>query len=78
MHLVTHLSDPEALKGPISLLTIDEVAKRLGCSRPHVYRLIAMGVLSVVDISTPGSKRSKSRVRSDVLEDYITSQTWSA
>lgn len=41
----------------------------------HVYRLIAAGELRVVDIAQPGARKSKTRVRSDDLDDYIESRT---
>jgi excisionase family DNA binding protein len=41
----------------------------------HIYRLIADGELRAVDISQRGSKRSKTRVRSDDLEAYIEVRT---
>ena len=60
----------------LRLYSIPETAELLGgCSEPHVYRLIAAGVLRAVDISVPGSKRSKTRIRSDDLADYIERQT---
>ncbi len=65
--------------GELRLYTIPETADLLGgVSEMHVYRLIAAGVLDVVDIAMPGSRRSKSRIRSDHLADYIKSQTRSA
>lgn len=60
------------------LLTIDETAERLGCSKPHVYRLIQAGALRSVDISAPDSRRSKSRVRLDDLQSYIDAGSWDA
>ena len=60
------------------LLTIPEAADRLSCSNPHVYRLIQRGALRAVDISTPDSKRSKTRVRSDDLQGYIEDGSWDA
>jgi excisionase family DNA binding protein len=59
----------------VDLLPIKQAAARLGCSHNHVYRLIASGVLSVVDISQPGSVRAKSRVRSDEIDAYIEQHT---
>ena len=52
---------------------IDEAATRLGCSRSHVYDLIAAGELRTVNISARG--RSKTRIRSDDLADYIERRT---
>jgi excisionase family DNA binding protein len=57
------------------LLRIPEAAGRLGCSERHVYRLISQRALSVVDIATPGSRCSKSRIREDELARYIDAQT---
>ncbi len=60
----------------IKLYSIPEAAQRLGdCSEMHVYRQIAAGELRAVDISTPGSRRTKTRIRSDDLADYIERQT---
>lgn len=59
----------------LSLLTIKDAAARLGCSGEHVYRLIAAGVLRAVDIAGPAARRTKTRVRSDDLADYIDRQT---
>jgi hypothetical protein len=70
-----HVTAPAELR----LYTIPETAALMGgVSEMHVYRLIAAGVLDVVDIATPGSRKSKSRVRSDDLADYIKRQTRSA
>lgn len=44
----------------------------------HVYRLIAAGELSTVDIATPGAGRPKTRIRSDDLATYINRNTRSA
>jgi excisionase family DNA binding protein len=60
------------------LLTIPGTAEKLECSEMHIYRLIAAGELRAVDIATPGSGRSKTRVRSDDLADYIERQTRTA
>jgi excisionase family DNA binding protein len=62
-------------QGPISLLTIKVAAERLDCSTTHVYRLIASGQLRAADIAPAGSGRTKTRVRSDDLADYINRQT---
>ena len=58
------------------LLTIGETAERLGVrSDRTVYALITAGKLRAVDIRGPGSKRSKTRIREDDLQDYIDSVT---
>jgi excisionase family DNA binding protein len=60
---------------PLVLLTPAQAGERLGASEMHVYRAIAAGDLRAVDIANPGSKRSKTRVRSDDLEAYIEART---
>jgi len=60
----------------VRLLTPKETGVRLGgASENHVYRLIAVGALRAVDISLPGSRRSKTRVREDDLAAYIERRT---
>jgi excisionase family DNA binding protein len=59
----------------VELHTIERAADRLGCSKMHVYRLIAAGLLQAVDIASPGAGRSKTRIRSDDLTAYIERQT---
>lgn len=66
---------PASPAADVDLFTINDVAERLRCSRDHVYRLINAGLLKVVDISAPGSLRTKSRVRSDDFQDYINRRT---
>lgn len=56
----------------IAVLSIGQVAERLECSKPHVYRLINTGALPAVDIAPPDSKRSKTRVRLDDLDAFLT------
>jgi excisionase family DNA binding protein len=53
------------------LHTIPQVAEILTCSRPHVYALIDSGRLGSVDISTPGSGRTKLRVRHEDLLSFL-------
>lgn len=57
------------------LLTIPQVAERLGLARSTVYTRIADGDLPVVDV---GKGTSKSRVRSDHLDQYIEKLTRTA
>jgi excisionase family DNA binding protein len=59
----------------ISLLTPKEAGDRLRCSEKHVYRLIARGLLRAVDIAQPGSRKPKTRIRSDDLDAYIDAST---
>jgi excisionase family DNA binding protein len=60
------------------LYTVPAAAEYLGCSEMHIYRLIAKGVLRAVDISMPGSGRSKTRIRPDDLGAYLEQQTRTA
>ena len=69
------LADAAAAAGNPPVLTIPAAAGQLGCSEMHIYRLIAAGQLRAVDISMPGSVRSKTRIRADDLTSYIEQQT---
>jgi excisionase family DNA binding protein len=60
---------------PTTLLTIPATGDRLGCSPMHVYRLISSGELRAVDVSQPGSRKPKTRVRSDDIDAYIEART---
>lgn len=51
--------------------TIPEVAAILACSKTHVYALIDAGALHAIDIGTPGSPRSKKRVRHEDLVAFL-------
>jgi excisionase family DNA binding protein len=55
-----------------ALLRVAEAAERLGCSRWHIYDLIAKGQLAAVDI---GIGRAQTRVREDELTAYIEART---
>lgn len=57
------------------LLSVTRAAEALDCSRGHVYSLIAAGELRAVEIKTPASTRSKTRVRAEDLDDYIEAAT---
>jgi excisionase family DNA binding protein len=57
------------------LHTPAEAADRIRASESHVYRLIADGKLRAVDIAQPGSRKPKTRVRSDDLDAYIEAST---
>ena len=59
----------------VKLYSVAATAEALGCSKMHVYRQIAAGLLPTVDIGTPGAGRSKTRIRSDDLADYIDRNT---
>ena len=57
------------------LHTPAEAAERIRASESHVYRLIADGKLRAVDIAQPNSRKPKTRVRSDDLDEYIEAST---
>lgn len=48
-----------------------EVAAILGCSRTHVYRLMKAGALRAIDISVPGARAPKSRIRREDLDAFL-------
>ena len=54
----------------MNLLTLPEAGRRLGCSRGHVYDLIAAGHLRRFDISA-NPKATKTRVSDDDVTAYI-------
>lgn len=45
------------------LLSTEEVAKRLGCSVPHVHRLHDAGELPAVDLGLPGERVRRPKLR---------------
>ena len=55
----------------VTVLTPQQVADNLGCSKVHVYRLINGGDLKAIDISAPGSRRTKTRILVEDLNNYI-------
>lgn len=57
------------------LLTIPATADKLQVAPNTVYRLIASGDLRAVDMTVPGAKRPKTRVRRDDLEAFINART---
>jgi excisionase family DNA binding protein len=75
------LAKPAAIKWSkqaqkqIQLLTVPGAAEFLGCSEMHIYRLVAAGQLRAVDISSEDARRTKTRIRSDDLADYIDRKT---
>lgn len=56
------------------LLSVPGTAAILGCSRTHVYGLIAAGHLRPVEIKATGT-RPKTRIRADDLEAFIEQRT---
>lgn len=72
------MAKPMSRRPPAASLTLytpAEAGERLRASESHVYRLIADGNLRAVDIAQPGSRRPKTRVRSDDLDAYIEART---
>ena len=57
------------------LLKPREAADALGISENGVYRLIASGQLRAVDVSQPGARSSKTRLRADDVEAFIEART---
>lgn len=55
-----------------NLISVSEAATRIGCSRSHVYNLVAAGLLTPHDISIKGA-RSKTRLTDADVDSYIQS-----
>lgn len=58
-----------AVTREIKLLTLDQVAERLGVSKRHVYRLIELGELASINIAA--GARTRQRVADDELGRFI-------
>jgi excisionase family DNA binding protein len=69
---------PPAASPSVTLYTPAEAGERVRASESHIYRLIAEGALRAVDIAQPGSRKPKTRVRSDDLDTYIEKSTRAA
>ncbi|MEV0968474.1 helix-turn-helix domain-containing protein [Microtetraspora glauca] len=54
-----------------ALLTIPETATELRVGDNTVYRMIARGDLTAVDISAPGARKSKTRVPRESIHAYL-------
>jgi excisionase family DNA binding protein len=72
-YLQTTKGGADAAQEP-QLLSVPSVAKRLDCSRAHVYRLIAAGALRTVQIKATGT-RAKTRVRVEDLQEFVETRT---
>lgn len=62
----------------IRLYTVPQAAEQLQVGDNTVYRLIASGALSAVDVRPVGSKRSKTRVSEDAIAKFIAARTRTA
>ncbi len=56
---------------PEPLLRVSEVARRLDCSRQHIYDLINSGSLEAYSISAPGKRRRLVRVIPASLRELL-------
>ncbi len=69
---VTTARPPEAPPPPtLELLTTRQVARVLGCSYEHARRLLALGVVPVLDVALPGAAKRAPRVRAADLAGYL-------
>ena len=68
MRFMTH-SETQTIK----VLTVQQAADALHCSKTHIYRLIHSGALETVDISKPGSQKTRMRILMEDLNEFITS-----
>lgn len=77
LHAPMQNAKPRSRAAPknVELYSVTQVAKILDCSYMHVYRQISAGELRAVDIGSAGSGRTKTRVRSDDLAEYIDRNT---
>jgi excisionase family DNA binding protein len=55
-------------KVKVNLITVPEAAKRLACSRSHVYDLVAAGKLRRYNVSLKGTKL---RLSDEDVDRYI-------
>jgi excisionase family DNA binding protein len=53
-----------------NLLSVDEVAEALGCSKMHVHRLVQAGSLTPVNISVPGTSKTRFRFTTAELQAF--------
>lgn len=53
----------------MKLISVPDAATRIGCSRSHVYNLLAAGKLRRYDIALKGTK---TRLSEEDVERYIT------
>jgi excisionase family DNA binding protein len=68
------MTPPDTTLSDKLVLTPEEVATLLACSKAHVYRLLRSGVLPSVDISNnPGGRSTKHRIRVTDLTEYLQS-----
>ena len=57
------------------MLTVEQVARRLGCSTNHARRLVRSGTITAVTIGLPGAKRQTIRIMEAELARFIESMT---
>lgn len=57
----------------IKILSLDEVAEKLGYGKPHIYKLIKNGELVAINFSS-GTKQPRFKVAAEDLEKYIASK----
>lgn len=56
------------------LLTVVEAAALMRVDKQTVYRLIWAGELTWIDISQPGAKKARIRLRPSAIESYAASR----
>ncbi|MET7949265.1 helix-turn-helix domain-containing protein [Micromonospora sp. NPDC005324] len=58
----------------LDLLTVNETAALMRVDKQTVYRLIWAGELTWVDISKPGAKKARIRIRPSAIEAWADSR----
>ncbi len=69
------LSDTRACYGTPRLLTVSEVAKRLGVNRDKVLGWIAYKRLEAINVAQGALGRPRYRVRERALDDFLLGRT---
>jgi hypothetical protein len=56
------------------MVSLQEAARRIGCSRQHARTLVDRGMLPAIDISATSTSRPRLRIDPDDIEAFIEAQ----
>jgi excisionase family DNA binding protein len=59
----------------LALLTVKQVAERLQLSDDAITGLIARKAIRAIDVSTPGSRKPRWRIKPEALDDFLATRT---